>query len=119
MLILVYRISLLAYSYKIRVSITYLIKITLINNKKLIFIETFLFLWFLIFTEIAKLNTSEMFCNDKIAQKLFLTIVKFTTFKVIVFSTKLIIDTLGDTYLNIFSAGKAWNKLTRSAGKLR
>ena len=49
-------------SNKIRVSVTYLITIALINKTKK------LRLLFLTFTEIAILNTPEMFCNHQIAK---------------------------------------------------
>ena len=48
------------YSNKIRVSVTYLITNTLINNRKINIPSDFSFL---IFTDIAKLNTHEMFGN--------------------------------------------------------
>ena len=48
------------YSNKIRVSVTYLITNTLINNRKINFPSDFSFL---IFTDITKLNTREMFGN--------------------------------------------------------
>ena len=53
------------YSHEIRVSVTYLITITLINNRK---IDIQMRLSFLVFTEIAKLNTREIFCNQQIAK---------------------------------------------------
>ena len=53
------------YSKEIRVSVTCLITIAMINNRK---IDTQWDFSFLIFTEIAKLNTCEMFFDHQIAK---------------------------------------------------
>ena len=57
-----YDISISVYSNKNRISVTYLITITLINNRKI----DMEWLLFLIFSEIAKLNIHEMFYNHQL-----------------------------------------------------